>query len=152
MARSAITVTTLTPNAGTLLVAAQSGDTANGNIVSFTTTGVPAPGLMDRLLLICTHGTATPQSFVIRAGVGGGATPGPAFRSGIAKAPVVTSPTNGATNPGDLAVSITNATTQWIGPLDPSRYAQLDGSIWIDFQSGTTTPTIQPVLVPRSIS
>ncbi len=131
MARDALTVTTLTPNGGVLQPAAQTLTQANGQSIAIPATKIPSSPDIDSMLLIVANTAAAPHNLIVRAGVGGGVTPGPAQRAGL----------------GDLTVVITNATTQWIGPLDPSRFSQADGSINLDEDAGFTG-NIQVILMP----
>jgi hypothetical protein len=48
-------------------------------------------------------------------------------------------------------VSVTNATTQLIGPFESARFAQADGSLNVDFDAGMTG-TIVALRVPRTIA
>lgn len=134
MARTNLPLTNLTPNSAVLNSAGTAIDAANGMNIQLPTTGVPAAGNADTLVLYVQNTFAGTKTVTVRAGVGGGATPGPAFRSGI----------------GDLTTGNLNASTgtAFIGPFDVSRFAQLDGSINIDFQSGTTG-TVWAVLLPK---
>ncbi len=131
MARDALTVTTLSPNAGVLQPAAQTLTQANGQNIAIPATKIPSSPDIDSLLLIVANTAGSPFAFIVRAGVGGGVTAGPAQRAGL----------------GDLSVTVTNATTQWIGPLDPSRFSQADGSINTD-QAAGFTGNIQVILMP----
>ena len=131
MARDALTVTTLVPNGGVLQPAAQTLTQANGQSIAIPATKIPSSPDIDSLLLIVANTAASPFAFIVRAGVGGGVTAGPAQRAGL----------------GDLSVTVTNATTQWIGPLDPSRFSQADGSINTD-QAVGFTGTVQVILMP----
>src|SRR5258708_1037186 len=85
------------------------------------------------LSLYVTNTAGTTQTVIVRKGVGGGVTPGAAMRSGI----------------GDYTTGNLSATTgtAFIGPFDPMRFAQADGSLNIDFSSGFTGK-IWAVLLP----
>lgn len=132
MARTNIPTHALTGNGGIAVPTATTADQANGmNIVLASETVPTGPGARDLVLLV-SNTYSTPLNCIIRAGVGGGATPGPAFRSGL----------------GDLSVSITNATSAYIGPLESARFAQLDGSVNVDFTTAFTG-TITALLVPQ---
>jgi hypothetical protein len=52
-----------------------------------------------------------------------GATNPPAFRAGV----------------GDLSTTVALSSTKWIGPFDPSRFAQSDGSLKITFTPAAGT-------------
>lgn len=131
MARTNLPATTLAPNGSIAAPAGTTIDQPNGMNVTIPTASIPATPDLDHLFLIVNNSAAATHNVIVRAGVGGGATPGPAFRSAI----------------GDLTVSIATTATRWIGPLDPSRFVQLDGSLNVDFDSGTTG-TITAVLMP----
>jgi len=113
--------------AGLLDPTATAVDQANGMNVALASTAIPAGPSARNLLLRVANTAAAAHNVIIRAG----AYP-PAFRAGV----------------GDLNVSVVNATTRWIGPLDGSRHVQADGSINIDFDAGFTG-TITAFLVPE---
>lgn len=135
MARTNLPLTNLTANGAVLNNAGTAIDATNGMNIQLPTNTVPAPGDADHLVLYVQNTTAATKTVTVRAGVGGGPTPGPAFRSGL----------------GDFVSGNLSATTgtAFVGPLDPSRFLQTDGSINIDFASGTTG-TVWAVLVPRA--
>lgn len=131
MARTLLALNTLIPNNGIAAPVAATIDQALGMNVQFPTTGVPAAPVMDNLILVVNNTAVSSKTVTVRAGVGGGTTPGPAWRSGI----------------GDLNVTVAASSTAYLGPFDSSKYSQLDGSINLDFQSGisgTITALIQP--------
>lgn len=134
MARTNIPVTNLTPNSAVLNSAGTAITQATGMNVQLANTGIPAAGNADTLILYVQNTTASTQTVTVRAGVGGGATPGAAFRSGI----------------GDLTTGNLTASTgtAFIGPFDVSRFIQPDGSVNVDFSSGMTG-TIWAVLLPK---
>ena len=101
-------------------------DQANGMNVVLASGAIPHNPGAEALILIIANTAASPLAAIVRAG----AYP-PAFEQGK----------------GDLSVTITNATTRWIGPLEYARHAQADGSINLDFASGFTGTCIA-VLVP----
>lgn len=133
MARTAITLNNLTADGGINAPAGNNIDVTNGMTLAFPTTGIPAPAMMDRLVLVVANTGGSSPTVTIRAGVGGGATPGPAFRSGL----------------GDKVVSANASGTTYIGPLQSARFAQLDGSVSVDFSSGSTG-TITALLLPKN--
>lgn len=126
MARTSVTPTALTGNGGIDIPA---GTTINSTLVTngvnipLVTETVPSgPAARDTFLYI-TNTAGADKTVTVRAGVGGGATAGPAFRSGL----------------GDLAVTCHTASGGCIiGPLESARFAQLDGSINLDFGTGLT--------------
>jgi hypothetical protein len=131
MARDTVTPLVLVPNGSVLTPAATVLTQANGQNIPIVATGIPNSPDIDSMMLIVANTAAAPHNLIVRAGVGGGATPGPAQRAGL----------------GDLTVVITNATTRYIGPLDPSRFIQADGSINLDEDSGFTGSIIA-ILMP----
>lgn len=119
MSRTAIAVVTLPGNAaaGLLDPAGTAIDQANGMNVALASGAIPANPTARNLFLRVNNSAAGPHICTIRAGVNP-----PAFRAPI----------------GDLAVTVVNATTRWIGPLEAARFMQNDGSINVDFDAGTT--------------
>lgn len=117
MARTAITRRNLVPNGALLAPTADTIDQANGMTLAITNTGVPAGPDMDMVILKVDNSAAAAHNVIIRAGDNP-----PAFRAGL----------------GDLTISVTNGTTKYIGPFDPSRFKQDDSSLSVDFDSGFT--------------
>lgn len=139
MARTKITITTLAFNAGVLQPAGTAADQANGMFLSGTELepeSIPANKGADLLVLEVSNTAAAAHNVIIRAG---GAepdssfTPWPAFRGSL----------------GDLDVSVTNATTQVVGPLETSRFKQSNGDINVDFDVGFTG-TVRAYLLPKA--
>src|SRR5579859_2785700 len=126
MARTSVSPTALTANGGIDIPA---GTTINSTLVTngvnipISTSAIPSgPNERDTFLYI-TNTAGSDKNVIVRAGVGGGATHGPAFRSGI----------------GDLTVVCHTASGGCIvGPLESARFAQLDGSVNLDFGTGLT--------------
>lgn len=134
MSRTNLPLTTLTGNGIVDIPTGTVIDQANGMNIAFTTNVIPANPNADRVMLLVETTNGADKTVTIRAGVGGGSTPGPAFRSGL----------------GDLVVTAHAATGGGvIGPLETARFAQLDGSINVDFASGITG-RITAFAVPRS--
>lgn len=135
MARTNLPLTNLTGNGAVLNNAGTAIDATNGMNIALPASSIPSPSDGDMLVLYVQNTTASTKTVTVRAGVGGGATPGPAFRSGL----------------GDLTTGNLTATTgtAFIGPFDVSRFAQLDGSINIDF-AASMTGTIWALLVPKN--
>lgn len=126
MARTSLPITTLTA-AGAAAPAGTAIDQANGMVISTTQTGFPAARTGSRLILEVFNTFAGIKTVIVRAG----AKP-PAQRSDL----------------GDLTANIAASTGRTlIGPLDTSRFAQADGSINVDFGSGTTG-TVNAYLLP----
>lgn len=122
-ARTQIPLTTLTRNAITDIPAGTVIDQANGMYIELDTTSIPAgPGSEDLTIMVQTTNGAD-KVVTIKAGVGGGATPGQAIQSGI----------------GDLSLTATAASGGGIiGSLESGRFMQTNGQIYLDFASGTT--------------
>jgi hypothetical protein len=131
MARTAITLNTLTPNGSIAAPAGNAVDQANGMNLAIPANAIPTSPDMDTLVLVVTNSAGSTKAITIDAGVGGGATPGPAFRSGL----------------GALTVNVATTATVYIGPLESARFAQLDGSLNVDFASGFTG-TITALILP----
>lgn len=132
MARTNLPLSTLVANNSIAAPAGTSVDVANGMNVVIPTSTIPATPDLNNLVLVVNNTFAGSKVVTIRAGVGGGVTPGPAFRSGM----------------GDLAITVVASSTAYIGPLETARYAQLDGSLNIDFAAGTTG-TITALIMPE---
>lgn len=117
MARTNLPLTTLDPVNGVTAPTATAVDVANGMNIALASTAIPSgPSAWD-LILVFNNTFAGAKSIIVRAG----ASNPPAFRSGK----------------GDL--TITNTTqVSYVGPLEPARYLQSDGSINIDFTAATT--------------
>ena len=124
----------MTPNGAVLNNAGTAIDATNGMNIALSSTSIPAAGGADTLILYVQNTTASTKTVTVCAGVGGGATPGAAFRSGL-----------GDFTTGNLTAS---TGTAFIGPFDVARFVQADGSINVDFASGMTG-TIWAVLLPK---
>lgn len=137
MARTNLPVTNLDQAAGITNPTATAVDVANGMNILLASTAIPrAPTAWD-LIIVFVNSFAGSKSITVRAGAGEtGAVPttyGPAFRA--AKGDLVHA------NAGSSNIS-------YVGPFDPSRFAQADGSINIDF-TASTTGTVLALLVPH---
>jgi hypothetical protein len=128
MARTNLPLTALAANSSVTQPAGTTIDQANGMNVVLASTAVPAAGSSQHLILQVTNSAATSKVVTLRAGVNP-----PAMRSAI----------------GDLSVTIATTATAFIGPLEPGRFVQTDGSVNVDFATGTTG-TINALLVPRN--
>ena len=127
MARVNVPLTNLTGNAGLVQPAGTAIVQASGANIQMASGAIPA--LSDAYLLVLqVANTGTTGFTIIRAGV-----QPPSFRNLL----------------GDLSITVTTATTWLLGPFDPSRFYQIDGSINVDFATGFTG-TIAAYLVPRS--
>ena len=131
MARTNLPVTPLHFNAGFVQPAGTTVDQANGmNIAAsgLETESIPASNGANLLVLQVANTAAAPHNIIIRAGVNP-----PAMRAAL----------------GDLLVSVTNATTFLVGPFEPGRFAQADGSINVDFDV-LFTGTINAFLLDKA--
>ena len=143
MARTALPLTSLLANSFQVNLAGTAVDQANGMVITLTTTGVPAPGSFERVILYVQNSTASTQTVTVRKGANPAYLNVPAFRAGK----------------GDLVTTNLTATTgtAWIGPLDPSWFEQPDVSsppvgnpqLFIDFSAGMTG-TIWAFLLQRA--
>ena len=120
---SALAATGLADPAGTTI------DQANGMNIAMTSEAIPPAYDAYRGVFLRVANTGTTGNVIIRKG----ANP-PSFRADV----------------GDLNVSVTTATTKWIGPFEMARHAQSDDSINVDFASGFTG-TITAFVAPRNV-
>ncbi len=130
MARTALTVTTLTPNTPTNGL----GTTTNIDATNSHSITVPASATPGELLLIAKNTTASTKTVTVKAG----ANP-PAVRKGL----------------GDMtALSLTDGSTTAtygvIGPFEAARYMQADGTINVDV-AASMTGTITVLYIPRTV-
>ena len=119
MARTAITLRKFLVEDTTSL-ADPTGDTidqANGMNLALASGAIPAQPGAEKLVFRVHNTAASPFNFILRAGAE------PPAQQSLA---------------GDLTVSVTNATTKWVGPFHSGRFVQNDGSLNIDFSSGFT--------------
>lgn len=132
MARTNLPITNMTANGAVLNQAGTAIDATNGMNVALTSTGIPAAGNADRLVLYVQNTTASTKTVTVKAG----ASNPPAFQSG--KGDLVT---------GNLSA---NTGTAFIGPFEVARFIQSDGSINVDF-AASMTGTIWAILLPRAV-
>lgn len=121
-----------------------SADATNGNIIA-NTAGVSYGAF--QVLLIVANGDSSSHNVIIR-GSGYTGAAGGAANSGIP------SPQNTVftqSTVGDLTVTVTNGKTEVIGPLTTDRFAQSDGSLWIDW-SAATSMTVYAIQLPVVVS
>ena len=126
MARTAIVPTELVGNSNIADVAGTNVDPANGHIISVASS--PAGAQLEELHIEINSTFAGAKTFTFKAG----ANP-PALSAGQ----------------GDLVVSL-NAGVGHVGPFSSSRFAQKDGSLWIDV-AAAATGTIKAFHVPRTV-
>lgn len=122
MARTVGTVNELVANSSIAEPAGNAVDPANGHI--FTPTG---EGQLEEMYLRINLTFAGSKNITIKAG----ANP-PALAAGQ----------------GDLVVAINN-TTRVLGPFSSARFAQKDGSLWLDVEAAATG-TIFAFHMPRT--
>lgn len=123
MSRTQIPLTTLTRNAITDSPAGTPIDQSNGMYIDMTTTAIPAGPGSESLMIEVRTTNGADKTVTVRAGAGGGVTPGAAIRSPI----------------GDLTLTAHAATSGGvIGGLESARFMQSNGQVYIDFASGTT--------------
>lgn len=120
MARTAVTVTTLTPDGSVADPAGTAADPTNGHVIS----GVPT----EELFLEINSTFAGAKNWTVKAGSAAGG----ALDRGQ----------------GDLVVSI-NAAVRLLGPFKSARFAQADGALWLDCEAGSTG-TVKAIRVPRT--
>lgn len=126
MARTSLPVTTLDPDNGQVAPTTTNVDVANGMVLDLTSSAIPGGINAYGLVIVFSQTFAGAKSITIRAG----ANP-PAFRK----------------DKGDLSISANNQTA-YVGPLEPARFMQANGTINIDFTSGTTG-TVLALLMPH---
>jgi hypothetical protein len=126
--RTNLPLSTLVPKGILDIPAGTAIDVTNGMNIPVTTSGIPASPDEEDIFIFVQTTNGADKAITIRKG----ANP-PAFRAGL----------------GDLVVTAHAATGGGIiGPLESARHKQSDGSINVDFASGTTG-TITAYLMPR---
>lgn len=118
MARTAVTVTTLTANSKIVKPGTNAIDVANGHTI-------PVAGQSGRLVMEIANTFAGAKNLTIKVGVNP-----PAFRASA-----------------DLVIALTASSTNIVSLIESAAYIQADGSIWMDFEAATTG-TIIAYLVP----
>lgn len=129
MARTNVPLTKLTANSGNVAPSTTNLDATNSHNIALASGSVPAQSGADRLVLVVNNTFAGSKTITVKAG----ANP-PAQRAGL----------------GDLVVTLTQNQTAYIGPLEPARFLQTDGSINVDV-AASMTGTILAVLLPRAV-
>lgn len=128
MARTAVPVTVLTPNAATADVAGTAIDATNSHNVALGAAG----RIPEEVIIRITNTTASTKIATVKAGA---------------------NPPADAAGQGDIAVSLTagNSTPQvaFVGPLTSARFIQADGSVNIDI-AASMTGSIAVFAVPRT--
>lgn len=123
MARTALTVTTLTANAAVADVLASAGVAIDATNHHALTVAKP----LDSYIIRINNTTAGTKAATIKAG---------------------DNPPADAAGQGDLSVSCTNGQVKFVGPLESARFLQNDGTLNIDIETGMTG-FIQVFRVPR---
>lgn len=126
MARTNLPVTTLTYEGGQVAPATTNIDQANGMNIPLASSAIPSASSANKLLIVFNQTFAGAKNIIIRAGA---------------------NPPSHRASKGDLLVSA-NAQVAYVGPLEPARHLQADGSINVDFDVGTTG-TVLALLVPH---
>jgi hypothetical protein len=123
MSRTQIPLTTLTHNGITDIPTGTAIDQGNGMYIDLTTTAMPAGPASEDLTILVETTNGADKTVTIKAGSGGGATAGAAFRSPF----------------GDLTLTAKASKGGGIiGGLESSRVMQANNQIYLDFQSGIT--------------
>src|SRR6266568_4572703 len=131
-ARTAGTVTVLRQDGGTVPAAAQSADTANGNVIFGSTGGATATATAARdfrTLYVLVAGTSTVGTCTIRATGNGVDAGGNAQTSPYPSNAVFTQGSQ-----GDLVITYNNQSVM-VGPLTSDRFLQPDGNIYLDWNA-----------------
>lgn len=120
MARDAVAYVSLANDNVTDIPTGTTINTTNGAIVAVPRTSSPGSAdSIDRLFLYVTNTAGSDKTVTVKGGVG--------------------STVSARGGSGDLAVTCKTATGGClIGPLDANRFAQADGSVWVDYQTGLT--------------
>jgi hypothetical protein len=150
MARTALTsgasgvVTTAYDTGVAAPASPASADATNGNILGVT--AGTSYGAFQTLLVVA-NGDSASHNVIIR-GSGYTGTASGAANSGIASP---ASTVFAQSTVGDLTVTVVNGKTSVIGPLTTDRFAQSDGSLWIDW-SAATSMTVYAIQLPVTVS
>ena len=121
MARTAVTVTTLTANTGVTEPAGTTADPTNDHVVA----GIPA----EELILRFANTNGSDRVAIIKAGDST-----PALEAGL----------------GDLDITVPATTgVRWVGPLTSARFAQDNGDINIDL-AASFAGTVTAYRIPRT--
>jgi hypothetical protein len=126
MARTSLPLTTLDPTNGKVAPTTTAIDQANGMVIDMTSSAIPSGSNSYDLCIVFNQTFAGSKNIIIRAG----ANP-PAFRK----------------DKGDLLVAA-NAQVAYVGPFEPARFMQANGSINVDFDAATTG-TVLALLMPH---
>lgn len=130
MARTNLPLSNLVANGGLADPAGTAIDQANGMVVAIPSTAIPAGSHIDRLVLRVANTAGSAKNTIVKKGVDP-----PSFRASI----------------GDLTVQVPATTgVRFIGPFEVARFAQADGSLNIDWESGATG-TVTAFMLPSAV-
>jgi len=130
MARTNLPLTNLVANGSIADPAGTTIDQANGMNVAIVTTAIPSGPHIDRLMLRVANTAGAAKNVIVRKGVDP-----PAFRSSL----------------GDYTTQVPATTgVRLVGPFEIAHFAQADGSLNLDFESGFTG-TITAIMYPASV-
>jgi hypothetical protein len=130
MARTNLPLSNFVANGNLTNPAGTTVDQANGMNVAISTTAIPSGPHINHLVLRVANTAGSNLDVIVRKGVDP-----PAFRSGL----------------GDLTVEVAATSgVQWLGPFEVARFAQSNGSLNIDFETGFTG-TIIAFMLPVSV-
>lgn len=129
MARTNLPLTPLDPINAVTAPAGTAIDPVNGMNIQMAAGTVPSAPTAWDLIIVYNNTFAGAKSIIVRAG----ANP-PSQRAGK----------------GDLTISNTTQVS-YVGPFEPARYMQNDGSINVDFTASTTGTVIAFVLPHRGL-
>jgi len=126
MARTALTAVTSVRNGGTALGAGATPDATNGNIYA-------SPGPFKSEVIIH-NGDSSAHTVIVRAGGYQGTA------AGAANSSYVTDQYQpfAEASAGDLSVSVAATSYTVLAQLDGDRFAQPDGSLWLDWSASTS--------------
>ena len=126
MARTNLPLTTLDPVNAQTAPATTAIDVANGMNIALASSAVPSASSSWDLVIVYNNTFAGAKSIIVRAGA---------------------NPPSSRASKGDLSISNTTQVS-YVGPFEPARFLQADGSINIDFTAGTTG-TVLALLMPH---
>lgn len=130
MARTNLPLTTFDPVAGLTTPSTTAVDVANGMNIALASSAVPSGSSSWDLIIQFNNTFAGAKSIIVRAGA---------------------NPPSSRASKGDLTITNTT-TTSYVGPFEPARFLQADGSINIDFTAATTGTVIAFLLPHRGLT
>ena len=130
MARTNLPLSNFVANGNLANPAGTTIDQANGMNVTIPTTAIPSGSHINKLVLRVANTAGSNLDVIVRKG-----DDPPSFRASL----------------GDLTVEVAATSgVQWLGPFEIARFAQNDGSLDIDFETGFTG-TIIAFMLPSSV-